>query len=212
MREITIVLTAVFMTTATLWYDYLTLRRKIRPAVAHWFVLNTAMSLAFWTYWNAPEHSLVGNIGNFTGMLSTNLNFFVVLWARWRDNELKYEFTPFQKKSLFFAVSIVALWFVLRYVVGSSYAAIIANLLTQVLMLVGYIMLIQRLQKSVQHSESMVVWASIFAASTFSFFPAFLKGDWLAMLHATRGTVSSAPVVWLIWRKNGSRGNEPSSL
>ncbi len=205
LKDVTVVLTAVAMMVATLYYCWLTFTRRIRPAAAHWFVLNAAICLAFWTYWNAPEHSIRGNIGNFVGVFSTNLNFFAALWARWRDNELKYEFTSFQKQSLALAVGIVVLWYVLRYVVGSGPAAITANVLTQVLMVVGYIMLIQRLLSTATHSESLLVWAGICASTIFAVVPAIIETDWLGLLYAARGTVTSAPVVWIIARPESAR-------
>ena len=62
LRELSSLMSAVFVIVGAVWYIYAALRGdKVKPVLASWIILGGTMTLSFATYWTSPKHSLVSN-------------------------------------------------------------------------------------------------------------------------------------------------------
>jgi len=188
------------MVLGTLWYIWLVVRRKIQPVLTSWIIFGTTMAIGFWSYWNSPTHSLVGNIGNLTGVVSAISILIAVSVVQLCKKELGVRFNRFQVKCLAAALGILISWGMLRFVIGNEVAAAISNVFTQILMIIGYIALAERLWNAEENSESLFTWSAIFLAALFSLIPAIVKSDLLGILYGARAAITSAITVYLILR------------
>ncbi len=184
----------------TAWYIYLALRGKIRPVLASWIIFGTTIAIGFWSYWNSPNHSLVGNIGNLSAIVSTGSILVAVALIQLCRKELRVKFSRFQVRCLIWSAGIVALWCILRFYVGNELAATISNVLTQILMVIGYTALAQKLWGQNEKTESLFTWASICISSILCLVPAIEKNDALGFLYGTRAAITSGITVCLILR------------
>ena len=199
MRLVTAALTAVTMLVATVWYVYLVVRGRIAPVLASWIILATTMTLSYAAYWHAPNHTIAGNIGNLTGVVSTVAILASIIGREWKTGWGRSRFNAFQMQCLAGAGVIIVIWSILRFVIGGGSAAFISNVLTQILMVIGYVALVERLWTTRKERESLFSWTFIFLASSLSFGPALYPAtDWLGLLYAFRATVTSGIAVWLI--------------
>lgn len=196
---------AVFLACAVtvigcLWYIRCLVFGTIRPPIAPWIVFSTTLGIGFWSYWHSPNHSLEGNIGNLTGLVSAGVNFVAILVEAACRRRLFVKFNRFQIWCLIVAGEILMLWFGLRFMIGGPAAAMVSNILTQVLMIVGYVALIERLYRMDDNNDSFITWLTVFAASVLSLVPAVDKHDLLGLLYSGRAVISSFIVVCLIVR------------
>lgn len=184
----------------TLWYIWLVMRGRIEPLLTSWIIFATTMSIGFWSYWNSPVHSFKGNIGNLTGVGSTVPILLAVVITQTLRKNLRVKFNPFQTKCLLMAGGILCLWFALRFMIGNATAAAVSNVLTQILMVVGYVALAERLYNATKNTESLFTWIAITLASLFSMIPAIENSDKLGCIYGIRATITSLITVGLILR------------
>ena len=198
LREISALISASLVVIGTIWYVYLTLTsRKIQPVLASWIVLGGTMTLSFATYWTSPKHSLVSNASNAASVLSTLSILPAVAWQNWKLGQ-KLKFSNFQKWCLGISASIMILWIVLVW--GLKGTGVIPNILTQVLMLIGYLVTAEKLWHAKRNTEPFFTWLSIAIASAIALYTAWVSNDGLAALYATRATLASSTMVWLMYR------------
>ncbi|MBX4189273.1 hypothetical protein KW785_01600 [Candidatus Parcubacteria bacterium] len=189
-------LTALFMGLGTIWYIYLVLTNRVRPVAASWIILAATMTLGLVSYWLSAKHSLAGGIGNITGAASTDSIIFAVLWMRRKE---KLIFSPIQRQCLQMAGVILVVWGILKFLVGGSTAATIANVLTQIVMVVGYVPLVERLKATHKDTESLFTWSMICLASGISMLPAVVNHDYLGVLYGLRAVLTSGIAVYLVY-------------
>ncbi|MFA5070211.1 MAG: hypothetical protein WC528_02930 [Patescibacteria group bacterium] len=193
MRELSVILVALIMFGVTIRYCYLINTRAKHPVPATWIIISLTMILGFITYMRSPVHSWTGNVGNATGVLNTSVICFFVLWTRYRDGELKLAFSRFQKGTLVAAAGIILFWMMFRQASWS-------NVLTQLLVVIGYIATLQHLWTSPKNTEPFSVWIGTGIAMLIALYPALIDGDSLAVLYATRATVTTLLVVAFMLR------------
>lgn len=197
-REISALVSTVLVMVGTSWYIYLAMKGvKVRPVLASWIVLAGTMTLSFATYWTAPKHSLVSNAGNAIGVVSTVANMLTALWIDLKQGK-GITFTKFQKKCLWAALIIAIYWMVLVW--GLKGSGMIPNILTQVLMIIGYLVTIEKLWHAERNTESLFTWWCITFASAIALYTAVVSHDSLATLYAIRATVASGTIVLLMCR------------
>ena len=199
LREISALVSASVMMIGTFWYIAAVVKGndKIKPVLATWIVLAGTMTLAFATYWTSPKHSLVSNAGNATGVVSTISILSVIVWFSLK-RDIKLAFSEFQKWCLAIAAIIAAFWAILVWGFGGT--GIIPNVLTQILMLVGYIATGERLMKADRNTEPFFFWTCIMVSGAFAIFVAVKSIDPLAYIYAIRGSLSdqtrTMPLQW----------------
>lgn len=198
-REIFALVSASFMAVGTIWYIFCIVRKSIEPVLSSWIVLAGAMTLSFVTYLTTPKANFVSNIANTVGVASTLSTLATLVYFQIIRKE-KIQFTPFQKKSLLSAGSIAIFWVVIVFGFGKT--GLIPNILTQILMIIGFLATAQKLWCSTKNTEPFLTWIFIGVSCTLALYVAYVYRDGLAMLFATRGALSTLILVWLMHRAN----------
>lgn len=153
------------------------------------------ISLSFFTYLTSPHKSLVSNMVNLIGIINTTTILGTLLFTR---RGKRIPFTPFQKVSLGIAGMIALSWIIIVW--GFKGTGIIPNVLTQILMIVGYTLTLQKLWGAQRNTESLFTWWCIFLSSVFAVYTGWVSNDKLALLYAVRSTVMSFTLVLLMHR------------
>ena len=197
-REQTAVLSATTVVVGSVWYIYLALvSKKVKPVLAAWIVNGVETILSFATYWTAPKHSFVSNAYNATSILTINA-ILVAAVILMRREKKGLSFSPFQIKCLWCSALITIFWVVLVW--GFRGTGIVPNILMQVMMLIGYFVIAERLWRATANTESLFAWWCIVLASLAGMVTAAMSHDWLASLFAGRTLFGSFILVLLMHR------------
>ena len=155
------------------------------------------MILSFATYWTTPKHSIVSNACNASSLLSTLSILIAILWL-YPFKKIKVLFSKFQKWCLAISGAIAIFWAIVVW--GLNGTGVVPNILTQILMLIGYLVTAEQLWYSRKNTESFVTWICIALASTIAIYTAWVSSDFLAGLYAVRASLASITLVWLMYR------------
>lgn len=169
----------------------------MKPVLASWVVMGGTMTLSFATYWTTPNRSLVSNACNAISVVSTCSILIVAIWLTIKERK-GISFNKFQKVCLSISLVIATFWVVLVW--GLKGTGIIPNILTQVLMIIGYLVTAEKLWMAKGCSESFFMWWCVSIASAFALYTAIVSHDKLAILYATRATITSFTLVGLMYR------------
>lgn len=198
LREIFALASAAVMTVGTVWYIVLISKKNenVKPVLAAWIVMASTLNLSFATYWTSPKHNLISNAGNAAAAISSFSILAVIVWLQIKHS-VKLVFSSFQKWCLGIAGAIAALWVIVVWGLGGT--GVIPNMLTQMLMLVGYVATGERLLKSEKNTEPFFFWICIFISGVFALFVAVKSIDPLAYVYAVRATVTTAILLVLMY-------------
>jgi hypothetical protein len=198
LREFSALVSASIVIVGTIWYIYVAIKGdKVRPVLASWIVLSGTMTLSFATYWTSPRHSLISNASNAASVFSTLAILVTVWWLNLRNGG-SIQFSRFQKWCLGISGLIAAFWVAIVW--GLHGTGIVPNILTQILMIVGYVVTAEKIWHATKNTESLFTWSCIMIASAIALYTAIVSSDILALVYATRATVASATIVWLMYR------------
>lgn len=197
LREWSAVMSALAMFVGTIWYIYLIVRNiKIKPVLASWVVSGGTLFLSFATYWTSPVHNIVSNIANFVAALGAG-SILVVLLVKNLKEKTKITFSTFQKGCLW-ASALIGVFWVCMLVTGRS--GVIPNILTQILMVISYVITVQKLWSATKNTESFLLWGGICLSGLFGFYTAWTRSDHAAMFYALRSAACSGGLVLLMCR------------
>jgi hypothetical protein len=191
---------AIVITLGTIWYIVLLVRRQVKTVIASWFVSTVAVILSLLTYWTSSKASLMGSFLNLVSVV-TILSVLLAACFSIRDDENKFKFPPFQKKCLIASAVIVIIWIVwmiVKWEIKDS--GVIPNILIQILFVVSYSMLIKKNWNASVNTESMVLWWSVFMASSIGIYTAYLKSDPLAYAYSIRSTFMCLILLFVLHR------------
>ncbi|MFO0718827.1 MAG: hypothetical protein U0522_02280 [Candidatus Paceibacterota bacterium] len=199
LQQIFAMSSAVLMVIGSVWQVYVAIRypKKVRPTLASWIIFSTTLTLSFVTYWTTKERNLVSNAANASAMVGALIVFLGALAMHIRSGN-KLAFSRFQKGSLTCASLIALVWVVMVW--GLGYSGLVPNILTQVLMIIGYCVTADKVWRATSTSESFFLWWCIFASSMLGLVPACARLDALAILYATRATVCTGLLLILLYR------------
>jgi len=155
------------------------------------------MTLSFATYWTTPGHNIISNACNAISVVSTVSILVVAIHLNVKQGK-GVSFSRFHKICLWISLIIAIFWIVLVW--GFNGTGTIPNILTQVLMIIGYLVTAEKLWFAQRNSESLFAWWCITIASAIALYTAIVSHDSLAALYATRATLASATMVWLMHR------------
>jgi hypothetical protein len=182
----------------TIWYIRLLLRgEKVRPVMATWIVLSCTTTLSLITYWTSPGHGLISGACVITGAITIWAVFFIILYVNVR-NRTSCHFSSFQKFCLSTSAFIFLLWVVVVWGLGGT--GIIPNIMTQVLMLIGYFVTAQKLWIAEENTESLFLWWSLIVAGLIALYTGLVSGDKLSVLYAARSVCGISVLVALMYR------------
>lgn len=198
LREISALLSTILVIVGTVWYIYLALKGvKVKPVLASWVVISSTMTLSFATYWTTPQRSLVSNACNAISVLSTGSILITALWLAMKQGK-RVSFSPFQKGCLWTSLAIAILWVALVWCFRGT--GIVPNILTQVLMLIGYLVTAEKLWYAKGNSESLFTWWCVLLAGMTALYTGIVSHDKLVILYAARTTFGTVMLIWLMHR------------
>lgn len=179
MKNLFIVLVSITMILYTANYSYQISRHRIVPILSTWIAFFVGTGLSFTTYVLAANWDIRSGINNTVDFASMLIILIVTLC--WSKPQMR--FRPFEKWYLLGVATIVFYGII-------SANAWISNILTQVLMTIGYIPTVHNLIQQKKNTESFFTWSCGLVASILSLYPALSDGNKLAVLYSTRGVVS----------------------
>lgn len=196
------------MAIGTIWYIRQVLEDQVVPVLPAWIVLSGTLTLSFLTYLTSSNPSFVTNIANFTGAISADA-IMVVLYVRTKIRGGTITLSPFQKKCLKAAFWIATLWITFVFlgrtfhpssVILAQFLQVTPNVLMQIVMIIGYSVMIHKLWHSPKNTDSFVLWVFIGLSCVFGLYTAIMRVDWLAILYALRGGICASITVWAMIR------------
>jgi lipid-A-disaccharide synthase-like uncharacterized protein len=198
LREISALVSTILVIVGTFWYIRLALKgEKVKPVLASWVVIGGTMTLSFATYWTTPRHSLVSNACNAISVLSTGSILITAAWLTMQQRK-GLSFSKFQKICLWISLAIAIFWIVLVW--GFKGTGIVPNILTQILMLIGYLVTAEKLWHATSNSESLFTWWCILLAGVVALYTGIASHDRLVILYAARTTFGTVVLIWLMYR------------
>ncbi len=197
-REYSALISMILVIVGTCWYIHLiVINEKVSPVIGSWIINCGATLLSLFTYLTTPKHSLVSNATNTISVVTIS-SILAFAWWYGSKRGKKVTFNPFQKWSLFCSLMIALLWIVIVW--GYHRTGILPNILTQVMMLVGYAVTAERLLHAEKNTESLFTWWCILAASLVGLITGILSDDMLAILFTSRTFIGTAVLVTLMHR------------
>ena len=172
-------------------------RGAIRPSLAMWVFFTIAVAGSLATYLSAGDFTPWDNILNSADLLLCA--YVAVIIRLWGDRSTG--FTRFDTGCLVAVMVILAFW-----VFSREHAA--AHSLIQLILVIAYIPVVQRLWNSRENTESFAVWTALMLAPVFSLLSS--KGT-LATVYAVRAIVSTGLLMLLMARaerRARARGDE----
>lgn len=201
LRELSSLASATLVIVGGIWYIYAALRGdKVKPVLASWIILGGTMTLSFATYWTSPRHSLISNGCNAGSVITCLSILATAFWIHLRNGDALC-FSGFQKWCLIVSGLIASFWVVLVW--GFHGTGIVPNILTQVLMIVGYVVTAKKLWRATKNTESFFTWTCITVGCAIAIYTGIVSPDApdaLVILYGARATISSATIVWLMYR------------
>ncbi len=179
------------------YYCLQIIRGDIAPPLATWVVCGVAATLALFSYrsQNEGEHSIVTSFGNHLDLVIVWAIVGVILIAPKSDRSVN----KFDLMSLCVGAGIAIAWAVVKFATGSGKrAAIVANILSNGLLVVGYGPTCYRLVSRGRNTDSFVMWGiSLVIASLFIVAPIRHKDTW-QIVYFGRALVSIVVVLVLM--------------
>ncbi|MES3005638.1 MAG: hypothetical protein V4664_01680 [Patescibacteria group bacterium] len=202
--ESSALVSTILVVVGTVWYVSLGIKGiKVQPVLASWIVICGTMTLSFFTYLTSPKASVVKGACNGISVVSTLAILVLSIWMT-RKKKGSLSFSVFQKFSLWSALGITILWAVLISMKGTG---IVPNILTQILMLIGYAVTCQKLWYAQRNTESLFCWWCITLAAAVALYTGIVSGDKLVILYASRTLIGITALLSLMYRAEGRARN-----
>ena len=189
LREYLALLVALMWLGGHSYYFYQIVKRKISPTLSTWIIFSAATALAISSYLVASHNNIVSGVLPAVDAFVT----FVIMIAIAVCTYSGLHFKPFEKYYLIAAGFIALFW-------GITGNAFIANLLVQILIIVGYLPTLQTLLSAKKNPESLPVWSFDLIAACISLYPAIIGGDFLSSIYSLRAVIMILIVVILMLR------------
>lgn len=195
--EISALVSTVLVVVGTAWYVIQGIKGiKVQPVLASWIVICGTMTLSFFTYLTSPNASVVKGACNGISVLSTGAILMLSFWMGKRKGQL-IKFNTFQRFSLWTAFAITILWVAL---ISRNGTGIIPNILTQILILIGYAVTCQKLWYASRNTESLFCWWCILLAALVALCTGIISNDSLVILYAARTIFGTGTLLALMYR------------
>lgn len=178
MKNIFVWLVVITMTLFITTYVYKIYKREITPTLSTWVIFLFGTTLSFITYLVTEKHDLSSGILNTIDVA----NVIIIITAIIIFGKHTIRFNSFEKWYL----SGVCFIILYGFLSGNAWNS---NILTQVLLCIGYAPTIHTLLKNKVNTESFSAWGINLIVSILAIFPAIIEGNLLALLYAIRATL-----------------------
>jgi hypothetical protein len=193
MKIVSAWLVSVLMISVGIIYSYQIHKKDVKPALSTWLILLTGIVLSFATYIVAENKDYISGILNTIAVVEASMVVLAII--AWGDSSVRFK--SFEKKYLVGAIGIVFFWILAK----DSFTS---NLLTQLLLFVGYLPTIQKLVRE-KNNESLLVWGLFLVSGIVSLYPAIVGGNFLSVVFSVRMIIMVSIIFSLIiyYRKEG---------
>jgi hypothetical protein len=187
MEKLSIWVVSIIMLAFSIRYSYQIKNKKIQPTLSTWliFLLGTCSSLL--TFMVTDTKNLSAGILNIMDTVAIVIIIIsTLLWGK----RSKY-FKAFEK------------WYLVSILLIGIYGIVSkntfnSNLLTQLVIAIGYFPTIQNLIKEKRNTESFTAWGLAYAAGIISLYPALLSNSFLATIYSIRTIVLTSIILFLM--------------
>lgn len=194
MRETSIIAVVAINFFILLRYCWLIWKQRIKPAMAMWVFFSIAVGGSLVTYLSAADYSFLDNIQNTTDLIFVvTVTVFVFIFG-----DRSTRFNRFDLGCLIAVLVIVVLWIIFQN-------HVVSNVSIQVILVIAYFPVINRIWKSNKNTESFIVWIGLFLSPCISLLSS--KGV-LATIYSLRAIVSISVLLTLMVRAELKQRND----
>ncbi len=186
MREFSIIAVSIINLIIGVRYCILTIKKKIKPALAMWLFFSIAVSMSLVTYMANDNFTLLDNILNTADLLLVTTVTVVIFFF----GDTSSKFTAFDKLCLMTVLAISLFWFVTK-------THFLSHNLVQSVLVIAYFPVIRRLWQSKENTEPFSVWILMMIAPIFALLSS--KGI-LAGIYSIRAIASTGLLLLLMLR------------
>jgi hypothetical protein len=199
-RETSIITVVAISLFILVRYCWLIWKERIRPALAMWVFFSIAVGGSLITYLSAGDYSLLDNILNTSDfVLVTTIAVFIFIFG-----DRSTRFNRFDLGCLIAVLVIMAFWVV-------SQSHVVSHVSIQVIMVIAYFPVMNRIWKSNVNTESFAAWIGGFLAPCISLLSS--KGV-LATIYSLRAFIMTSILLALMIRaelkQRSDRESEPA--
>ncbi len=200
MREASIIAVVIINLFILVRYCWLIWKERIKPALAMWSFFSIAVGGSLITYLSAGDYSLLDNILNTSDfVLVVTVAVFIFIFG-----DRSTRFSRFDLGCLIAVLAIVAFWVI-------SQRHFVSHISIQVILVIAYFPVINRIWKSNENTESFAAWIGLFLAPCISLLSS--KGV-LATIYSLRAIISTsvllASMVRAEFKQKNDRESEPA--
>ena len=197
MREASIIAVVVINLFILVRYCWLIWKERIKPALAMWSFFSIAVGGSLITYLSAGDYSLLDNILNTSDfVLVVTVAVFIFIFG-----ERSTRFSRFDLGCLIAVLAIVAFWVISQH-------HFVSHISIQVILVIAYFPVINRIWKSNENTESFAAWIGLFLAPCISLLSS--KGV-LATIYALRAIIATSVLLALMVRAELKQRNDRES-
>ena len=186
MREFSIIAVSIINLIIGVRYCILTIKKKIKPALAMWLFFSIAVSMSLVTYMANDNFTLLDNILNTADLLLVTTVTVVIYFF----GDTSSKFTSFDKLCLMTVLAISLFWFVTK-------THFLSHIMVQSVLVIAYFPVIRRLWQSKENTEPYSVWILMMIAPIFALLSS--KGI-LASIYSIRAIASTGLLLLLMLR------------
>ncbi len=197
MREASIIAVVAINLFILVRYCWLIWKERIKPALAMWSFFSIAVGGSLITYLSAGDYSLLDNILNTSDfVLVSTVAVFIFIFG-----DRSTRFSRFDLGCLIAVLAIVAFWVISQH-------HFVSHISIQVILVIAYFPVINRIWKSNENTESFAAWIGLFLSPCISLLSS--KGI-LATIYSLRAIISTSVLLALMVRAELKQRNDRKS-
>ena len=186
MRETSIIVVVAINLFILVRYCWLIWKKRIKPALAMWVFFSIAVGGSLVTYLSSGDYSLLDNILNTSDLvLVVIVSVFVFIFG-----DRSTRFNSFDIGCLVAVLGIMAFWLISQH-------HVVSHVSIQVILVIAYFPVINRIWKSNENTESFAAWIGLFLTPCISLLSS--KGV-LATIYSLRAIISTSILLALMVR------------
>jgi hypothetical protein len=185
-RETSIIVVVAINLFILVRYCWLIWKKRIKPALAMWVFFSIAVGGSLVTYLSSGDYSLLDNILNTSDLvLVVIVSVFVFIFG-----DRSTRFNRFDIGCLVAVLGIMAFWLISQH-------HVVSHVSIQVILVIAYFPVINRIWKSNENTESFAAWIGLFLTPCISLLSS--KGI-LATIYSLRAIISTSILLALMVR------------
>ena len=186
MRETSIIVVVAINLFILVRYCWLIWKKRIKPALAMWVFFSIAVGGSLVTYLSSGDYSLLDNILNTSDLvLVVIVSVFVFIFG-----DRSTRFNRFDIGCLVAVLGVMAFWLISQH-------HVVSHVSIQVILVIAYFPVINRIWKSNENTESFAAWIGLFLTPCISLLSS--KGI-LATIYSLRAIISTSILLALMVR------------